>query len=457
MKKRSFAMVLALILALSILATALTGCSSGSTSDVQEVARPDIVVWVGIESVDFYQEQLDKYVADYATANGKDFPAKIVVQGVDTGAAASKFLDDTEAGADIFTIAHDNLGKLTAGSSAIAPIMSEALLNQINADNPDSFLNVIDMEVQGTTYTFGIPYIAQALVLFYNKALLSEEDVKTWEGIWEVAKANNMQSVSLMGNDGYNNSFILLANRTDGTPSTLKIYDGGELEGCYTGGDDTVAKMQWGQRFFTDKNGAALITDSGWEIELRDSISLSLIGGAWKFNAAKSALGENLGIAILPTFTLTEADVANTTMAAGTEFRSGTFADCKMFVIKKNSPNADLLEDILVYLSSKEMQEASFEACNNLPAYKNALDEFPALTADTLDAQLAARQVEMFQYGIPQPFGHSTSHNFYYYSKGGPDLINEILTDKDGLFGTNEAIRAQLALVENIWKTGNRD
>ncbi|QWB95756.1 hypothetical protein KHQ89_07460 [Mycoplasmatota bacterium] len=96
---------------LSVL-TLLVGCGK----------EDPLTIWVGSESVDFYQEMMDTYVSDYATENGEDFPYEVKVVGVDTGSAAATFLEDTDAGADIFTVAHDNLGKLTSGSSSIAPI-----------------------------------------------------------------------------------------------------------------------------------------------------------------------------------------------------------------------------------------------------------------------------------------------------------------------------------------------
>ncbi|MGI6315606.1 MAG: sugar ABC transporter substrate-binding protein [Christensenellales bacterium] len=440
----------------ALLLALLMACAAAGFMGGCKTAAP-LVIWVGVESVDFYQAQMDEYVKSYEAKYAKAFPYEIQVQGVDTSAAAAKFLDDTEAGADIFTIPHDNLGKLTAGSSAIAPITDEALLAQIQEDNPETFLGVISREVQGTEYTFGVPYVAQSLVLFYNTKYLTPEDAESWEGIWEVAKANNMQAMSLMGSDGYNNSFLTLATGEEDGATSVRIYADGNLEDCFFTGDDTVAVFQWGQRFFTDPNGGKMPTDSGWEIELRDEISLSLIGGAWKFNAAKAALGENLGIAILPTFTLTEEDVKGTDMAPGTVFRSGTFTDTKMFVMKKGSDKAEYLQEILKFLSSREIQEKSYVACANLPAYKNAAAEFTSMQGDNLENRLATCQLEMFNYGIPQPFGYSTSHNFYFYSKGAPDLMKEILENKDGLFGTTDAIRQQLALVEKIWETGSKD
>lgn len=414
-----------------------------------------LTIWVGTESVEFYTLKMQEYAASYEEETGKAFPHEIAVKGVDTGTAAATFLEDTQAGADIFTVAHDNLGRLTRGSSAIAPVTDTELLAQINADNPDEFLGVIKSTVGGTEYTFGVPYIAQALVLYYNKEFLNETDILTWEGILAKAVQHRKQAVSLAGTDGFNNSFILLAKNAETGESSLKIYNNGDIEDNYAVGDDTISKLKWGQWFFTHPNGAKRPTESGWTVELTNKTSISFISGAWHFNGALSALGSNLGIAPLPTFTIQE-DQAHGTVEAGTVFKSGTFTDAKIFVMKKNSDKAEHLQDILKFLSSKEVQEESFIAAQNLPAYKNASTEFASMQGDSIENELARAQIEMFDHGMPQPFGLDTRFNFYYYSKGGPDLILEILENNNNAFTTFEQIRAQLLIVQTIWSTGNR-
>ncbi|MDR2701727.1 MAG: extracellular solute-binding protein [Spirochaetaceae bacterium] len=432
-----------------------------------------IKIWVGSEAKEFYQVKMDEWVAAYNAANGKPFPWAVTVESVDTGAAAAKFLDDTAVGADIFTVAHDNLGKLTAGTSAIAPITDERLLAQIASDNPSIFLDVIKGKVgdPGEEYTFGVPYIAQALVLYYNKGFFTDEDVKTWEAMWAIAKANGKQSVTINGDDGYNNSFLVLATRaSDGTPAA-EIYLDKQFEKCNFNSDLAVAVMQWGQRFFTDASpdgriiyGAKQVSDSGWEVELKNEVSLSLIGGAWNFNAARAALGSKLGIAPLPGFTLGPSDVAGTNIPAGTVMRSGTFADTKMFVMKKlprGDKKAEQLQNILLYLSSREVQEGAFEQCANLPAYKNAGNEFAKIRENTPEGLLAQVQYEMFASGRPQPFGANARMNNWYYSQGAPAIVLDILTNaKDSggnhLYDTTDKIRAGMAVIETIWKTGKR-
>lgn len=436
---------LLLFLGIAILGLTVIGCRG----------KAPLTIWVGSESEAFYQEKMEEYKELYKQRTGEDFPHAIRVVGVDTGTAASTFLDDTEAGADIFTAAHDNLGKLIVGASSVAPIQSQALLNQIQNDNPDSFLEVIKGVVGGVEYTFAVPYVAQALVLYYNTEFLTETDVESWEGILEVAIREQKQALSLAGTDGFNNSFILLATEEETGYTSLRLYEGGVQENTFGTGDDTIAKLKWGQDFFTHQRGAKRPTGSGWEVELKDEISLSFIGGAWHYSAAKAALGENLGITILPTFTLTESQ-AYGEATAGTVYRSGTFADTKAFFMKKNSNYQEFLEDILLFLTSKEVQEESFVAVQNLPAYKNAATEFAAFQEDTLDAKLASAQVRMFEYGIPQPFGFVSRYNTYYYSKGAPEIILEILENNGGLYVTHAQIKARMQVVESIWLTGNQ-
>jgi arabinogalactan oligomer/maltooligosaccharide transport system substrate-binding protein len=446
MKKKLY-----LLAFLSTAVVTLAGCG----------APKPILIWVGTESEEFYVSAMEEYIANWEEENGTEFPNEIRVVGTDATAAA-KFVQDPEAGADILQIPHDNLGKLTAGSSVIGPITDQILLDSIYENSPDSFHNVIKATVGGTEYTFGVPIIAQSLVLYYNTEFVSETQVQTWEGLLEAAQQassgnDQKQAMMLVGEDGFNNSFLLLGMDAETKATSLRLYEDKDINDNYALGDDTVARLKWGQRFFTDPNGGARPSSSGWQVALKDELVLSTISGAWNGNAVRTALGSNFGVARLPRFTITEAD-AYGEVASGTVMQSGTFADTKMLVMKKNSPYAEYLQDILKYLSSPEIQEQSFIEAENLPAYKNAAEEFESMATN----ELAKKQIEMFEYGRPQPFGADALFNFYYYSKGAPALLMEILINQDddkpkdgtGDFGTDEAILAQLQKIQNIWITG---
>ena len=110
---------LALLLVFVLAATMLTGCGGSSSGGKDDGV---IRVWVGEESADFYQKVCDEYVAAHS-----DFGYKIEVKGMDTGSVAGTITNDPTAAADIYTVAHDNIGKLAATQCA-KPITDEALI-----------------------------------------------------------------------------------------------------------------------------------------------------------------------------------------------------------------------------------------------------------------------------------------------------------------------------------------
>ena len=235
--------------------------------------------------------------------------------------------------------------------------------------------------------------------------------------------------------------------------TTLKLYEDKKAENCYFQGDDMIAITKWTQDYFKNPNGFMFPPSSGWELELQNNAALSVITGAWNYDTVYKILGSNLGVAKLPTFTTTEE---MGTIPAGTEFQSGSFYDCKAFVMKKKSPHAQYLQEIVKYLSSKEIQEGSFEECNNLPAYKNAKEEFEALSQDTIEAKVANIQYEMSKYGIAQPFGTGDDFTRFYYTSGAGITYKELIIDEDGSLSTYNQIKSELANIENIWKTGEQ-
>ncbi|MBO4218568.1 MAG: extracellular solute-binding protein, partial [Erysipelotrichaceae bacterium] len=334
--------IITLLMISFMLLTTLTGCGGGGENGGN--TKPDdgvIRVWVGEESAEFYQKACDEYVASHP-----DFGYKIEVKGMDTGSIAGTITNDPTAAADIYTVAHDNIGKL-ASTQCAKPITDESLIAQVKADNPASFQSVIYSTLNGTQYLYGVPYISQALFLYYNKALVTEEQAKTFEGLREAAKKAGTKAITVSGDDGFNMSFALLATKVADHSTTVRIYEGAEsVSGGSKGksnvqGDDTIAIFRWLQAYAEDPNGFKWASSDGWDADLdKDNKGvLAVIGGAWHYNTAKAALGEtNLGITLIPTFKLTaEACEGLTGVQAGDEYRGGTFADCKCFMINAYS------------------------------------------------------------------------------------------------------------------------
>ncbi len=463
--------VLCLVLAVVMVATLLVGCGGGSSTP----GTPDdgiIRVWVGEESAEFYQKICNEYVAAHP-----DFGYTIEVKGMDTGSIAGTITNDPTAAADIYTVAHDNIGKL-ASTQCAKPITDQGLIDQVLADNPASYQSVIYSTLNDKSYLYGVPYISQALFLYYNKAAVTEEEAMSFEGLQAAAQRAGTKAITVTGDDGFNMSFALLARKVSDHSTTVKIYEGAEaksggskgVSNCQ--GDDTVAIIRWLQDYAADPNGFKWASSDGWDADLdKDNQGvLAVIGGAWHYNTAKAALGEtNLGITLIPTFTLTDAAVQGLTgVSAGDVYRGGTFADCKCFMINAYSAAGKYAkeQELIKYLSSKEVQNTSYLECMNVPAYVGATDFIKQCYTDgkVTESQynLAAMQVAMAEWGIPQPFITGTL-NTYYYSKNAPSVFramidktaypttgDQILSETTSLDG----IRRGLYLIEYLWMHG---
>ena len=492
MKKKS----LLLRISVPVLTLAsLAGCTGLQNSNT-------IVVWVGSESVAYYRELAKKFESEHA-----DFGYKISIIGADTGGAAGQMVADNGACGDIVTIAHDNIGKLSQ-ASYIAPIVDDGtgkeLVDQINADNPEGFKTVIKNilgEDTKYTYTFGVPYISQALFLYYDTRFVKEEEAESFEGLLQAAKrydsehsVKNTKSYAVTGNDGYNFSFSVLARNLDkGNVSSLRLYENGDGRtskevryDSYMQANEQVAILKYMQRNVADPNGGLLKSDSGWATNIEQHKALSLIGGAWHYNSFKAAVtdkdtGEvHMGCKIIPTFTLTAADVQgieatkysndeylpaelrgkdDPAPVAGTKFRGGSFVDCKCFVINMakmtGAEKYYKMCTLLKYFSSKQAQNESFLKALNVPAYAGAEQYIEEVKSqiDKTAYLMASSQTGMSVYGIPQPFTSGTLNTFY-YSKSAPDYYFNAIMDEKKEYTTVESIRKLLYRMEYIWKHG---
>ena len=111
-------------------------------------------------------------------------------------------------------------------------------------------------------------------------------------------------------------------------------------------------------------------------------------------------------------------------------------------------------QQLIKYLSSKEIQNRSYVECLNVPAYtgsaefiKQCFDEGKVTESQY---NLAITQVGMAEWGIPQPFITGTL-NTYYYSKNAPSVLRAIV-DKSAYPTTGDIILTETESLEGIRK-----
>lgn len=427
--------------------------SSSSSISLDDTKTVYIKIWVDSAMLEFYANKLSEFVLLY--------PNHIFqLEGKDIGSIASLFLVDPSNGADIFMVSHENLGLL---SSKIKNVNSK-LEKQIKNDNSLMFQEAVKKKVNGTESIVAAPCSSQSLVLYYNKAAVTAEQAKTWEGLKEAAinastLSKTVKATTLVGSDLYYFSWPLLSKRVSDCSTTVKLFENNKFENCNVDGDDTVSVMKWTQEFYNDPNGGLFPSIEGWQFDLyvpNDSTTgkaLSLVGGSWNYDMAKACLGDDLGITKLPTFRITDSS-AYGSITSNTEFQAGTFTDCRTFVMKKNSEYAEYLDRVVQYLSSKEVQKEAYQNCGVLPAYADFSNDLNELNENTDNSILARAQLDMMDYGITQPFGYDSDFKVRYYSEYVRSDYNYIVANHDYTMSSFEAIKASLTNIETYLKTG---
>ena len=409
----------------------------------QKWEQTDIFVWVSGEYVTFYQKILDEYVAN----NNKNY--SIFVYGADTGYAPIAYENNPRKCADIFSVLQTDVGNILYD---LGTLESTDLIDQIEQQNSNDIIKYCKSLSNGNYYL--VPYMSQSLVLYYDKSLgVTEEDVSSIENLLAKAKELNKLAIGFGGYNCYNFSSFFLARPYNqkaidafGNSGTLKIYENNELNNCYAYGDDMVSIMKYANRFINDANGRnGAVVGMGMYQEMREKQIISYINGSWDYNTAKSIWGEgNVGVASLPTFTLTKEDEYGLAKE-GMTFKSGAFTDFTCFVKNKYSPFSEELDDILLYLTNEVNSQKVYEEYSILPANMNIeIKE---------DDELSNAIIEMLNWGLPQPFGTIEHGVEYFYDKGADDVLVDIVQNKDHEYDDN-AILNRLQIVSYIWANG---
>jgi len=112
-------------------------------------------------------------------------------------------------------------------------------------------------------------------------------------------------------------------------------------------------------------------------------------------------------------------------------------------------------QELIKYLSSKEVQNQSFKEAKNVPAYKGADAYIESIKNDIEPGvyAMAKAQVKMGEYGIAQPFVTPTL-NTYYYSMKGPERYKNAILNDGGAWTSLRKIREEMYTIQNIWQHG---
>ncbi|MBQ4529490.1 MAG: extracellular solute-binding protein [Lachnospiraceae bacterium] len=302
---------------------------------------------------------------------------------------------DATAAADVYMYANDQLTDLIA-ANGIAQLGGET---ETYVKETNSQAIVDSVSVDGAVY--GVPFTTNTWFMYYDKSAFTEDEVKSLDAM--IAK----DKVSFpLNNSWYIASFYVANGCTlfgDGTDNEAGIDFGGDKGAAVT---KYLADMVANPNFVNDKDGSGLAG-------LRDGSIKAMFSGSWDYAAAKEALGENLGIAVLPSITID-----------GEAKQMKSFAGSKAIGVNPNSQNPQVAVALAKYLGSAEAQQKHYELRNIVPCNTELL-QTEAVQADAL---VVAQNATFDTTSILQPFVANMSNYWTPAENFGNSLLNKEVT-----------------------------
>jgi arabinogalactan oligomer/maltooligosaccharide transport system substrate-binding protein len=355
MKKK----VLAMLMATTMVATALTGCGSksdSSTTGSSSDGKITLTVWSPQEDQDG-DNWLKTECEAFAEAH-PEWDLSFEYGVCSEGDAKTNLSTDAEAGADVYMFANDQIADLL-NAGAIAELGGD-YAEQVKEQNDETIVNSVTYE----DGIYGIPFTANTWFMYYDKRVFTEEDIKSLDTMLEKGKV-----AFPLSNSWYIASFYAGNGCTlfgeDGTDEEAGIDFEGDKAAAVT---DYLVDLVANANFSNDADGFGLAG-------LADGSVNAMFSGTWDYENVVDALGEeNVGIAQLPTYTL----------ADGTVCQMKSFAGSKAIGVNPNCKNPEAAVALAAFLGSTEAQQAHYDMRNIIPTD----------TSITVDDALAQAQVD---------------------------------------------------------------
>ena len=321
-----------------------------------EAWEGDLTVWSPQEDQDtnWLQDQCEAFAAEHP--NWKiNFNYGVCAEGE----AKDNVTKDVEAAADVYMLANDNIPDLVS-AGALSELGGD-YLGYVTSTNSDSIL----ASVTYNDSVVAFPFTSNTWFMYYDKSVFSEDDVKNFDTMLEKAGEAGKKVSFKLTDSWYIQAFYVANGCTlfgDGTDTDAGIDFGGDKAAAVT---EYLVDLAANPNFLVDADGAGLAG-------LGDSVA-AVFSGTWDADAVKEKLGDNMGVAALPTVTID-----------GKEGQMKSFIGSKAIGVNPNAENQQVAMSLAAYLAGEKAQTAHYEMRNILPSNINiSLADDPIATAVT--------------------------------------------------------------------------
>ena len=257
------------------------------------------------------------------------------------GDAAGIVKNDPAAAADIFLYANDQMGTLIE-AGALAKL-GGSYLEQVKADVAQTYIDTVTYTDGGV---YGFPMAPNTWFMWYNKDIFSEEDIKSLNTMLEKGVVSFP-----MDNSWYTGTFFFGVGGTLYGPQGIDAAAGIDFSS-----DLCVEAAKFMIDFAKNPNFVNDVDGTG-VAGMKEGTIHAMFTGPWDRPALEESLGDKLGCAVLPKFTMN-----------GTEYQMKSFAGSKAIGVNPNAKNPKAAMQLAAFLASPEGQLARYELSAITPA-----------------------------------------------------------------------------------------
>lgn len=387
MKKK----VISVLLCMTVISGLVAGCGSNTSDDGSapsgEKQKVELTMWGQENDQEMLQDMIDKFVDTYS--DYADISVELGVQS-DSG-ARDRILTDQEAAADVFSFPSDRLQDLvSAGALQSIEDMDEVLQQYADKTVDDVKEANVEGAVEAATFDdtlYAFPMTADnGYFLYYNKNVISEEQVKSWSTLLDAAQAAGQKVGMTLASGWYNASFFYSAGFTtsQNEDGTTNIDWNGTAD--YSGVEVTQAMLD-----IASHPAFMAVPEGDLANQIASGTCCAGVSGTWDSVAAQEAFGDGFAATKLPSFKI-----------AGDEIPHVAVAGYKLIGVNAHSENAGWAALLADFITNEEQQRTRFEVRSVGPSNKNVLAD-PMIEEDIT----ASAVVEQSEYAVAQNVGNN--------------------------------------------------
>lgn len=256
------------------------------------------------------------------------------------GDAGSLVTADPSYAGDVYLFANDQLGSLINAGALCR--LGGSYAEQVRNDNSRAMVDTVT-HTDGNIY--GFPVSNNTWFMYYNKAIFTEQDVKSLDTMLTKGK------VAFSWGIGWYGGAFFLANGGQLFGDHGNNASAGIQFGAYNGGYEAALKMI---QLAANPN---FVDDVYWSYGLIDGTVDAFFSGSWDYAQLYDALGDNLGVAQLPMVEIN-----------GQQKQMKSFLGSKAVGVNPHTAYPGLASEFAAFLASVDSQKARYDIRGVIPA-----------------------------------------------------------------------------------------